>query len=81
MPASGKGPDTREAALRLPEQLTAFSVLALLQRVRGLAPLAESQKQQLDADMRRIEASHFGKGDGEQLELETIARSWLNRAT
>jgi hypothetical protein len=80
-PASGKGPDTREAALRLPEQLTAFSVLALLQRVRGLAPLAESQKQQLDADMRRIEASHFGKGDGEQLELETIARSWLNRAT
>jgi len=80
MPQGGPGAAPEDESLRMPESVTPFSVLALLQRVRGAAPLAESQKEQLDADMRRIEASHFGKGDGEALELESIARNWLGRA-
>ena len=78
-PASRKGPDVDRQALCMPEQLSAFSVLALLQNVRDMAPLAESQKQQLDADMQRIEASHFGKQDDGDLELEQVARHWLSK--
>lgn len=80
MPQGGPGTAVQDDQLRMPESVTPFSVLALLQRVRGAAPLADSQKEQLDADMRRIEASHFGKEDGEALELESIARNWLGRA-
>ncbi|MGK0517549.1 MAG: hypothetical protein ACJAUC_000230 [Planctomycetota bacterium] len=79
MPASRKGPDAAEQSLRMPEQLTAFSVLALLQKIRGASPLAESQKHELDADLQRIEASHFGKQSADGLELEKIARHWLSK--
>ena len=80
-PAARKGTDGDEQALRMPEQLTAFSVLALLQKIRGVAPLAESQKEQLDIDVQRIEASHFGKQSEAGLELEKIARHWLSKAS
>jgi hypothetical protein len=80
-PTSSKGPETAQQALRMPEQLTAFSVLALLHKIRGMAPLAEAQKKLLDADMHRIEASHFSKVEGEQLELDKIAKHWLSKAS
>jgi len=81
MPRSGKGGDALDATLRMPEQLTAFSVLALLQRVRDSGPLTDSQKEELDADVQRVEAGHFGKGDSEELELESVARHWLSKVT
>ena len=80
-PASRKGPEASEQALRMPEQLTAFSVLALLHKIRGTAPLADTQKEQLDDDVQRIEASHFGKRSDGDLELEKIAKHWLSKAS
>ena len=64
----------------MPEQLTAFSVLALLGKVRAVAPLAESQKEKLDSDIRRIEESHFANSEGGELELDKIASHWLSKA-
>ena len=81
MPSSRKGPVLAKQSLRMPEQVTAFSVLALLHKIRGVAPLAEAQKALLDADMRRIEASHFGKAQGEELQLDKIAKHWLSKAS
>tara|TARA_R110002096_G_scaffold15348_3_gene53627 strand:+ start:128 stop:3592 length:3465 start_codon:yes stop_codon:yes gene_type:complete len=80
-PASRKGPEASEQVLRMPEQLTAFSVLALLHKIRGTAPLADTQKEQLDDDVQRIEASHFGKQSDGDLELEKIAKHWLSKAS
>ena len=79
MPQSANGGESLEAGLRMPEQLTAFSALALLQKVRDSGPLTDAQKEQLDADVLRIEASHFGKADREALELEEILKQWLSR--
>ncbi|MGK0299684.1 MAG: hypothetical protein ACI89X_000552, partial [Planctomycetota bacterium] len=78
-PASRKEPESEAQALRMPEQLTAFSVLALLEKIRFAAPLAESQKEQLDVEVQRIQSSHFGKHGDDGIELEKIARHWLSR--
>ena len=69
-------------ALQLPETLTPFSVLALLHQVRTLGGLPDDQLTQLDDDVRRIEASHFGKAEGgdDEVDLAAIARHWLSRA-
>lgn len=74
-----------EQALRLPETVTPFSVLALLHQIRARSDLVDSQLELLEADMRRIEAGHFGKAaeEGEPddgADLEKIARHWLSKA-
>lgn len=79
-PASRGGQQSSQNALRMPEQLTAFSVLALLGEIRAVAPLSESQKEKLDADMLRVEQSHFAKSDSGELQLDKIASHWLSRA-
>ena len=69
-------------ALRMPETVTPFSVLALLHQVGQRGGLPDDQQAQLESDMHRIEAGHFGKGaDGDaDVDLEAIARHWLTRA-
>jgi hypothetical protein len=80
-PSEDDGEDA-SGALQLPETLTPFSVLALLHQVRTLGGLPDDQLAQLDDDVRRIEASHFGKaeGDDDEVDLAAIARHWLSRA-
>ena len=76
--------DDDEAGLRMPEKVTPFTVLALLHQVRARNALAESQRDALEADMRRIEADHFGKqadARGADVDLEKIARHWLSKAS
>ena len=64
----------------MPEQVTPFTVLALLQRIGRRAELAGDLQQQLDADIRRIESSHFGRQEDGELDLDAVAREWLRRA-
>ena len=80
-----RGPNNQlganEGRFRMPEQLSAFSVLALLERIRAEADLADAQVDHLDADIRRIEVGHFGKQADEELDLEKIASHWLSKAS
>jgi len=74
-----------DAALRMPESVTPFSVLALLHQIRMRSEMVDEQRRLLDIDMRRIEAGYFDKsaeqGESEDAaELEKIARHWLGKA-
>ena len=79
---SDDGDASAAGALQMPETLTPFSVLALLHQVRTHGGLPAEQLAQLEADERRIEASHFGKSEGvvDEVDLEAIVRHWLSRA-
>ena len=80
-PASGEVV-TDDDALRMPGSVTPFSVLALLHQIRGRGRLSESALAQMDADIHRIEAGHFGKDseDHDPVELADVARRWLSSA-
>lgn len=67
-------------ALRMPQHVTPFTVLGLLQAIAGRKDFAGAQRDELQRDIRRIEAAHFGRGDAAGLDLEQIARDWLRRA-
>mgnify|MGYP007073185805 FL=1 len=66
--------------LRMPTKVTPFSVLALLQQIAHRPELAPAHRVELEADMRRIEARHFGRDHDAALDLERIATDWLRRA-
>lgn len=66
-------------ALRLPQQITPFTVLALLEQVRRRVRLDASAEQALVADMARIEATHFQRGGDPSPDLAAVARAWLAR--
>jgi len=71
-----------DGALKMPETITPFSVLALLHQVRARADLSAERLAELDADAHRIEAGHFGKdGGGDDVDLEAVARRWLGAAS
>ena len=82
-PAEGDAAE-RDGGLRMPEKVTPFTVLALLEAVRASARLGDEQRAQLDADAHAVEAGHFGKGaqDGAapDVDLDGIARRWLAAA-
>ncbi|MFN3243878.1 MAG: hypothetical protein ACE37K_20395 [Planctomycetota bacterium] len=74
------------AALRMPESVTPFSVLALLHQIRMRGDFVDEQRTLLEVDMRRIEAGYFDKAaeaaeSGERADLEKIARHWLSKAS
>ncbi|MEZ6035858.1 MAG: hypothetical protein R3F29_00155 [Planctomycetota bacterium] len=77
---SGNAVERVDRELRMPEQVTPFSVLGLLQRIAVRATLDDSQRQRLQADIRRIEEAHFGRADDGALDLGGIASEWLRRA-
>jgi hypothetical protein len=67
-------------SLRLPQQITPFTVLALLAQVRARARLDAAAQQALADDIARIEASHFQRDGEPSPDLAAIARGWLARA-
>jgi hypothetical protein len=74
------------AALRMPESVTPFSVLALLHQIQVRGDFVDEQRTLLEVDMRRIEAGYFDKAaesgeSGERADLEKIARHWLSKAS
>ncbi|MCB9879128.1 MAG: hypothetical protein H6835_16150 [Planctomycetes bacterium] len=69
-----------DTGLRMPEQVTPFTVLGLLQRIAGRSSLDAAQQQRLQDDIRRIEEAHFGRADDRALDLGGIAAEWLRRA-
>lgn len=78
-PAAGTaGP--RKQTLALPSHVNAFTVLSLLQQIGAQRKLDDAQKQKLAADIARIEACHFDRAQDPTLDLEAVARGWLQNA-
>jgi len=70
---------------KLPEPLTAFTAIGLLERIGQEAPLAEAQKAELQHSLRLLERHYFaangngaGNGDGAP-DLKGIAEGWLRK--
>ncbi|MEO6596867.1 MAG: hypothetical protein ABIP94_19150 [Planctomycetota bacterium] len=77
----GRGAATTAGPLmHLPKNLTPFTVLGLLREVALRTKLDEDGKQQLQADIARIEACHFGRAEDPSLDLKAVAEAWLRRA-
>ena len=74
---SGGGAVARDSGPRMPEHVTPFTVLSVLQQVGARARLDDAAKQALAADIARIEACHFGRAADPDLDLKAIAARWL----
>ena len=56
-------------------------MLALLHQIGAQRKLDDAQKQKLAADIARIEACHFDRAQDPTLDLEAVARGWLQNAS
>jgi hypothetical protein len=65
--------------LRMPHQVTPFTVLGLLRAIGQEPQLDAATRGELDATIERIESHFFGKASDEGLDLQSVARSWLER--
>ena len=79
---AGRRTSPTEHGLRVPAEITPFSVIAFLQRIqREHAPrLDEGSRQKLQAQIREIESAFFSgskASSGHGPDLESIARQWL----
>jgi hypothetical protein len=66
--------------LRMPDQVTPFTVLGVLYRAESLGRLDAAARQELRAAIERIEACHFGRAADPTLDLAAVAAEWIQRA-
>jgi hypothetical protein len=65
---------------KLPEPLTPFTVLGFLRRLDAEAPLAQTQRMELQDSVRLLERHYFAaEGNGSGVDLKGIAEGWLRR--
>ncbi len=70
------------AAWKLPERLTPFTTLGLLERIREEGKLDDGQRAELQQAIRTVERHYFsgnGNGDG-RFDLRTVAEDWVSKA-
>jgi hypothetical protein len=65
---------------RMPETLTAFSVLGLLRDIERNNGLGENQKRELAASIDELERHYFAESTARAPDLKAVAESWLGRA-
>lgn len=70
---------------RLPEPLTPFTAIALLERIRAEGGLDEPGRQKIDQSIRRLEERYFAEADGAPngdgaAELRDVTLGWLREA-
>ncbi len=79
-----KGGETEAAptGLQIPDEVTPFTVLNLLQEVRSSDRMGDSDRRDLDAAVVRIETHYFGEsGNGDVPDLRSIAQDWVRRGS
>jgi hypothetical protein len=67
---------------QLPETVTPFTILGLLERLRHEARLSEAQRGELMQSIRQLEQCYFAASDGEgngDVDLRKVAESWLRQ--
>jgi hypothetical protein len=66
---------------KLPQPLTPFTAIALLERIHKEAGLSEAQRDELTASIRRLERHYFAATNGEaDMNLREVAQGWIQRA-
>jgi hypothetical protein len=64
----------------VPETLTPFATIELLQRARGSKKLSEKDRVEIDREMADLEAQFFAtEHNGHSVNLRTIAERWIGR--
>ncbi|MFO0842538.1 MAG: hypothetical protein U0797_09105 [Gemmataceae bacterium] len=70
-----------EVKWKLPEPLTPFTAIALLERIEREGGLSESQRQELTRAIRGVERHYFAQANGETgVDLKTLTEGWVRRA-
>lgn len=70
-----------EAKWKLPEPLTPFTAIALLERIEKDGGLSESRRQELTRAIRGVERHYFAQANGDKgVDLKTIAEGWVRQA-
>jgi hypothetical protein len=75
----GGGSKAPATALKMPEHVTPFTVLGLLRAIHEQPSLDEVQRQELRASIQRLEAHYFSPTAGDALDLQSLAKGWLER--
>jgi hypothetical protein len=75
-PAAG-GSAATAAGLAMPQQITPFTVLGLLQQIGSRRRLDATTAQALAADVAKIEGACFGRNPDPALDLKALAERWL----
>jgi hypothetical protein len=73
---------TNEVRWTLPEPLTPFTTIGLLEKIHHEGKLTEEQREQLRKSIHQVERCYFASesnGDG-RVDLRTIAEGWVSRA-
>ncbi len=64
--------------IEMPTEINPFTVLGVLQKVRGTGKLTEKQQEDLDRDILLIQTNYFGRsGTSGGLDLLQIASKWV----
>ncbi len=74
------GAPTAPPRFAVPAELTPFTVINLLRRMREDGSIANRHGGELDAEIARLEAHYFGKAAEHEPDLEGVARDWVQRA-
>jgi hypothetical protein len=65
---------------QLPASLTPFTAIALLERIREQGGLSETQKQEINASIGRLERHYFAEGGNGQVDLQEVVEGWARQA-
>jgi hypothetical protein len=65
----------------IPELVTPFSMLGLLRQIQQNDGLSAPAMQELAGSIERTERHYFARTDGEPVDLQQVAETWVGRAT
>ena len=78
------GPQTPGAAsagrYSVPEEITPFTVISLLRRIRDENDLQADTHSQLAESIDSLEQHYFGPGSGDEPNLKAVAEEWVRKA-
>lgn len=76
----GAAPEAEHRAMDLPERLTPFTVIGLLETLEQREGLDANARQDLRSAIATIERHYFAKSGGPAPDLRRIAEEWIGRA-
>jgi hypothetical protein len=68
-----------QAAYAVPSDVNPFTVLTLLRKMKAEAPLGEEHAGDLDTSIAQVEQHYFNRGNGDTVDLKTVAETWVAR--
>lgn len=78
-PQSASSTHTQRPLLAMPETITPFTVVSLLEQLRSQGQLSEAHSKELTQTLQELEDFYFRGGQGQEPDLEGLAREWLHK--